>query len=144
MISGVSALARSEVPVGKSAAVRLRWAVNFPTDMDKGIPFLTLDKLSVERVEDAVVQEAKSAIAREAVEGMGRDVEGMERENQSMKLLVGELRSAAQARRPPEKEKTAELERGRTRRKWADGEAEVKAADAIEEELRKQIRTAAS
>lgn len=119
MISGVSALARSEVPVGKSAAVRLRWAVNFPTDLDKGVPFLTLDKLSVERVEDAVVHVAKSAIAREAVEGMGRDVEGMKRENESMKLLVGELKSAAPARRPPEKEKKAALERWR---KWADGE----------------------
>lgn len=124
--------------------VRLRWAVNFPTDMDKGVPFLTLDKLSVERVEDDVVQAAKSAIAIEAVEGMGRDVEGMKRENQSMKLLASELKSAAPASRPQEKEKTADLERWRTRRKWADGEAEVKAANAIEEELRKQTRTAAS
>lgn len=89
LISGVSALAQSEVPVGKSAAVRLRWAVNFPTDMDKGVPFLTLDKLSVERVEDDVVQAAKSAIAREAVEGMGGYAEEMKRLNASVKLLVG-------------------------------------------------------
>lgn len=124
--------------------MRLQWAVNFPTDLDKGIPFLTLDKLSVERVEDAVVPAAESAIAIEAVEGMRRDVERMKREKESMKLLVGELRSAVPARRPPEKEKTAELERWRTRRKRADGEAEVKAANAIEEELRKHIRTTAS
>lgn len=137
-------MARSEVPVGKSAAVRLRWAVNFPADLGKRVPFLTLDKLSVERGEDAVVPAAESAIAREAVEGMGRDVEGMKRENESMKLLVGELTSALPSRRPPEKEKTAELEGWRTRRKWADVEADVKAANAIEEELRKQIRTAAS
>jgi hypothetical protein len=50
-LSGVAVLARQVLPITKRVMVNLRWSVNFPSDLGKRKPYLTVSKIGIQRVQ---------------------------------------------------------------------------------------------
>lgn len=79
-------------------AVRFRWGVNFPSDLRKNFPFLSVDKIEVERVDEVKGEsEGKKSVADfELLKGMcssvGRDLEDLRRENREMRRCLDEMK----------------------------------------------------
>ncbi|KAM0935403.1 hypothetical protein DsansV1_C29g0211431 [Dioscorea sansibarensis] len=106
LASGVVAVARTSIPVGRRAAVRLRWGVNMPKPESVGwgrLPYLTVDKISIEAGERNENEEEKKKKIKEkndldanATSGMvywmGREVEELQKENRMIKENVEELK----------------------------------------------------
>ncbi|XP_010270021.1 PREDICTED: uncharacterized protein LOC104606490 [Nelumbo nucifera] len=102
-LSGVAVTAKTLLPVTKRAVIKFRWGVNFPTDFGgkKRLPFLTVDKIGIERVEEEVEMKPKSNTSHgkegglEMLKGMclwmGREVEALQRENRAMKESLEEM-----------------------------------------------------
>ncbi|MCL7036288.1 hypothetical protein MKW94_023258 [Papaver nudicaule] len=102
VFSGVEVRAKTLLPITKRAVVKFRWGVNFPPDFGQKqkMPFLTVDKIAVERVEDK--GEVNSQKKKDGGEGdlevlkglcfwMRNEVEGLKRENRMLKESVEEL-----------------------------------------------------
>lgn len=105
LASGVVAVARTSIPFGRRAAVRLRWGVNMPKPEAVGwgrLPYLTVDKISIEAGERNENEEEKKKIKEKndldanATSGMvywmGREVEELQKENRMIKENVEELK----------------------------------------------------
>lgn len=110
LFSGVAVKAKTALPVAKFAAVKLRWGVNFPADSVEKLrlPYLTVDKISIERVEEEVkmVEGEKKVSEMEALKGMcfwmRKQVEGLQVENNAIKERLEEMKM--RARSHPSKE----------------------------------------
>lgn len=105
--SGVGVRVRTGVSLGRRAGLKVRWAVKLPP-AEAGsygvfgrLPYLSLDKISVERVERAEEEagrEAKEWSEKdlEAMRGMcfwmGREVEELRKENGSIKESIKAVR----------------------------------------------------
>ncbi|RVX14464.1 hypothetical protein CK203_017225 [Vitis vinifera] len=97
--SGFAVTARTVLPVTKRVAVNCRWGVNFPEKGTK-LPFLTVDKVEIERVEEVKDVKVKSVKRDsgdlELLKGMcfwmKRDLEVLEKENREMKQSLEEIR----------------------------------------------------
>ncbi|XP_068634705.1 uncharacterized protein [Aristolochia californica] len=163
--SGVSVSANTELPVTKRAAVTFRWGVNFPEDLGKHLPFLTFEKLSLGRVEDAKPRIANNLPVKEeggnveVLKGMyvwmGREVDALRRENQLIKESLEDLRSrlsmrnernvAVLAKKPPEHGDSGEFDRW-SKKKNGSGDATPSrigtTASDVEAELKKAIKAA--
>lgn len=96
--SGVGVMVRTEMPVGRRAGLKVRWAVKLPPEVrGSGIlgrlPYLTVDKISIERSEEVVeeVRDVKEWSDKdfEAMRGMcfwmGREVEEQRKESNSIR-----------------------------------------------------------
>ncbi|KAF9625895.1 hypothetical protein IFM89_027672 [Coptis chinensis] len=116
VFSGVGVKAKTVLPVGKKAVeVKFRWGVNFPEEsfdkMRLKLPFLTVDKISIERVEkerEVVVEKKKkkkkSGIGDgEMLKGMcfwmKKEVEVLQRENNLIKESLEEMKMNGSLRR---------------------------------------------
>lgn len=99
VFSGVAVMARTAIPVTKRVAVNFRWGMNFPTNPVTKMPFLTVNKISVERVEEEK-EEKKTTVEEggdvELLKGMlfwmKKDVETLEKENREMKQILEEMK----------------------------------------------------
>ncbi|KAI3922508.1 hypothetical protein MKX01_006197 [Papaver californicum] len=102
VFSGVEVRAKTLLPITKRAVVKFRWGVNFPPDFGQKqkMPFLTVEKIAVERVEEEEVNSQKkknkdgSEGDLEVLKGLCfwmRNVEGLKRENRILKESVEEL-----------------------------------------------------
>lgn len=86
------------MPVTKRVAVRFRWGVNFPSDIRKNFPFLTVDKVAIERIDEGKGDndKKKSAADFELLKGMcvsvGRELENLRRENGEMRRCLDEMK----------------------------------------------------
>lgn len=86
------------MPVTKKVAIRFRWGVNFPSDIRKNLPFLSVNKIEVERVDEVKEdsREKKSAADFELLKGMcssvGRELEDLRRENREMRRHLDEMK----------------------------------------------------
>ncbi|XP_077234739.1 uncharacterized protein LOC143876947 [Tasmannia lanceolata] len=111
LFSGVAMTAKTVLPVMKQAAVKFRWGVNFPAEFGRQkLPFLTVDKVSIERVKE-VKSEAGNSVLKpmesigdlEVLKGMcvcmGREMEILQKENRLMKESIEELTSRMRSRR---------------------------------------------
>ncbi|XP_042489886.1 uncharacterized protein LOC122069868 [Macadamia integrifolia] len=102
ILSGVAVMAKTVLPVTKRAVVRFRWGVNFPSDFGgKKWPFLTFDKVGIERVEQEQEVKSKSSVSNdlgdmEMLKGMclwmGKEVEVLQKENREMRDIFEEIR----------------------------------------------------
>ncbi|XP_038903576.1 uncharacterized protein LOC120090129 [Benincasa hispida] len=100
VFSGVAVMARTAIPVTKRVAVNFRWGMNFPTNPVTKMPFLTVNKISVERVEEEKEEKKKTGENQggdvELLKGMlfwmKKDVESLEKENREMKQLLEEMK----------------------------------------------------
>ncbi|XVF52403.1 hypothetical protein PTKIN_Ptkin05aG0015600 [Pterospermum kingtungense] len=109
VFGGVAVRARTVFPVTKRAMVNLRWAVNFPSDVGSKIPYLTVNKIGIERVEEVKeVNEGKNKSSSsndddlELLKGMymwmKRDLETLEKENREMKQCLDDMRLGVSVR----------------------------------------------
>lgn len=107
VFSGVAVMARTAIPVTKRMAVNFRWGMNFPTNPLTKMPFLTVNKISVERVEEEKEEKKKTGEDQggdvELLKGMlfwmKKDVESLEKENKEMKQLLEEIKLGSVANR---------------------------------------------
>lgn len=157
-LSGFAVMARTIVPVSKRALLKLRWGVNLPGDVDWNwkMPYLTVNKIGIERVEEAKQvkdddDEKKSKVENAGVnselsEGiclwMVRDMENLEKDNRELKRHWEELMKV----RTPSTSRNHCLE-GNDIREESERK-EVKNATAhvtdLESELQKAIKAASS
>ncbi|KAG7955759.1 hypothetical protein I3843_11G088300 [Carya illinoinensis] len=133
--SGVGVMAKTSFPVTKRVKVNMRWGVNFPADGGKGLPYLTVNKIGIERVEQAkqVVNggesnEGDSELLKGMFFWMRRDLEALEKENREMKLSLEEMRTRGSVKNirwesdglgknvsPPSGQSSSEFEQWRSR-----------------------------
>lgn len=100
LLSGIAVMARTEFPVTKKVKMNMRWGVNLPSDLGSKMPYLKLNKIGIERVEEGKEEEEKEKRENkeksdvvggdlELLKGMcfwmRRDLEVLERENREMK-----------------------------------------------------------
>ncbi|KAL5862546.1 hypothetical protein ACOSQ3_000060 [Xanthoceras sorbifolium] len=170
--TGISVKANTELPVTKGVMLNLRWGVNFPADSEVKLPYLTVNKIGIERVEK--VEEVKKN-KKKNVEGnagdlellkgmcfwMKRDLEALEKENRDMKQCLEEMRMGVSARSyrggsdgsgkkifPSSNESFGEVEmlRGRKKNGEGNGQTELKKsvsqANDLESQLQKAIKAA--
>ncbi|MED6167711.1 hypothetical protein PIB30_005336 [Stylosanthes scabra] len=97
--AGVAVMARTAVPVTKGVLLNLRWGVNFPGDLGLKMPYLTVNKIGLERVVEEAKQENddnKKGRELQMLKGMclwmKKDLEDAEKENREMKQLLDEIR----------------------------------------------------
>ncbi|KAA8525915.1 hypothetical protein F0562_007985 [Nyssa sinensis] len=102
ILSGIAVRARTAFPVTKQVAVNFRWGVNFPSDFGKQLPFLSVNKIGIERVDE--VKEVKEVNKRnesnvgelEVLKGMcywmRRELDVLLKENREMKHTLQEMK----------------------------------------------------
>ncbi|KAK9266856.1 hypothetical protein L1049_027115 [Liquidambar formosana] len=106
IFSGVAVRARTALPVTSRLAVNFRWGLNLPSDLGKKLPFLTVDKVGIERVGEVKEVNKKSFESDvgdlELLKGMcfwmRRDLEVLQKENREMKQYLEEMRLGVTAR----------------------------------------------
>ncbi|KAF5729681.1 hypothetical protein HS088_TW20G00045 [Tripterygium wilfordii] len=104
---GVAIKARTVLPVTKRVAANLRWGVNLPANLRGKVPYLTLDKIGIMRVEDVKVVKTrmnKSDVGDvEMLKGMyfwmKRYLEVLEKENMEMRQSLEGLRLGISSRK---------------------------------------------
>lgn len=103
IFKGISMMARTEMPVAKRVLMNLRWGVNFPGDLSKQMPYLAVNKIGIERVDEAKeVKEVKGKKSEgnvgdsELLKGMclwmKRELDMLQRENREMKQRLEEMK----------------------------------------------------
>ncbi|XP_059441828.1 uncharacterized protein LOC132174151 [Corylus avellana] len=108
-LSGVAVMARTVLPVTKRVMVNLRWGVNFPSDLGKRMPYLTVSKIGIQRVQQVKeVEKMKNSGESNAgdldlLKGMWfwmrRDLEVLEKENKEMNQSLEEMRTRISAKK---------------------------------------------
>lgn len=167
-LSGVSVKANTMLPVTKGVMVNLRWGVNFPADSEVKLPYLTLNKIGIERFEEVKeVKKEKKTVENggnvgdmEMLKGMcywmRRDLEVLEKENNDMKQCLEEMRRGISARKDRNNNHTTgnnssgEFDRWRAK-KNGEGNANIEVkkqpvcqANDLESQLQKAIKAASS
>lgn len=112
--SGIAVMARTVFPVTKKVKMNMRWGVNLPSDLGSKMPYLKLNKIGIERVEEGKEEEEKEKEKRENKEKsdvvggdlellkgmcfwMRRDLEVLERENREMKGSLEQMKFGVSA-----------------------------------------------
>lgn len=99
-LGGITVKARTVLPVTKSVMMNLRWGVNLPPDSEVKMPYLTVNKIGIERVEKVEEVKRKKNIESdvgdlELLKGMcfwmRRDLELLEKENKDMKHCLEKM-----------------------------------------------------
>lgn len=174
ILSGVAVKARTALPVTSRLVVNFRWGLNVPSDIGRKFPFLTVDKIGIERVED--LKEVKKKMKNtdsnvgdvELLKGMcswmTRDLVALEKENRDLKQSLEELRVVARNCRrengsvaknvltPSVVENSGGFKQWKTKRDSGEenGRREVKksvnqvSSASVESELQKAIQAASS
>lgn len=108
ILSGILVAARTSMPLTKRAAVNFRWGVKLPPEggthgSKTPLPVLVVNKISLERVEEAKKVEPKKkdeegkAGELEVLNGMccwmRREMEELQKENRQMKQVLETMRS---------------------------------------------------
>ena len=105
-LSGIAVMARTVFPVTKRVAMNMRWGVNFPSNLGSKMPYLTLNKIGIERIEEENEEKKKkknkesdkesSVSDLELLKGMcfwmRRDLELLEKENREMKQSLEQMK----------------------------------------------------
>lgn len=101
IFSGFKVRARSELPLTSKLLVNFGWGVNFPADVRKQLPFLTMDKIGIQRVEEPkeVINADKVRDGASEVEKLNgmyswlkRDLEELQRENRGLRRSLEEIK----------------------------------------------------
>ncbi|XP_039028790.1 uncharacterized protein LOC120162782 [Hibiscus syriacus] len=115
---GISVRARTMFPVTKSAVVNLRWTVNLPSDVGSKMPYLTINKIGIEKLDEV----------------------------KEMKECMEDMRHGVSARR--ENENSNDLELWRNKKSCAEdnggreGKKNENKTSEVESELQKAIKVA--
>ncbi|KAM7256239.1 hypothetical protein ACFE04_011980 [Oxalis oulophora] len=105
---GVGVKARTVLPLTKRVSVNLRWGLNYnPNAVAMKMPYLTLHKIGIERIEEVKVEDKKSdgnsAGDVELLKGMcfwmKSDLEMMAKENREMVQCLEDMKSKVAAKK---------------------------------------------
>lgn len=110
IFGGIAVRARTMFPVTKRSVVKLRWIVNLPSDVGSKLPYLTINKIGIEKIEEAkeANEEKNKSMARnddefELLKGMctwmRRDLDMLEDENREMKQCLEGMKHEISARK---------------------------------------------
>ncbi|KAH7514363.1 hypothetical protein FEM48_Zijuj11G0081700 [Ziziphus jujuba var. spinosa] len=143
VFSGIAVMARTVLPVTKSVVVNMRWGVNFPANLGTKFPYLALNKIGIERVEEVKEEEKKKKKKNDGTESdvadmevlkgmcfwMSRDLELLEKENREMKQSLEQIKLGVSGRHyqresdggeekvlQPTRESSGEFERWRSKK----------------------------
>lgn len=96
---GVAVMARTVVPVTRGLFLNFRWGVNFPGNLGLKMPYLTVNKIGLERVEEVKQNDERDnscdtdlQMSKGVCFWMRRDLEKVEEENREMKRVLGEIK----------------------------------------------------
>uniref|UniRef100_A0A7N2N166 Uncharacterized protein n=1 Tax=Quercus lobata TaxID=97700 RepID=A0A7N2N166_QUELO len=169
ILHGVAVMARTVFPVTKRLTVNMRWGMNFPADLRKTMPYLSVNKIGIERVEEVkevVKNSGENNVGDlELLKGMcfwtRRDLESLEKENREMKQSLEEMRLGISVKifrgesdvigkkvLPPTSESSSEFERWRSKKSGGEenGQRESKKStnrvSDVESELQRAIKAA--
>ncbi|KAL2501276.1 uncharacterized protein Fot_35124 [Forsythia ovata] len=101
IFKGISVMARTQMLVAKRVALNCRWNVNFPEDFEKKMPFLKVNKIGIERVDEALKEEKKNKSEGnvgdlEVLKGvcfwMKRELDILQQENRELKCGLEEMK----------------------------------------------------
>lgn len=99
IFKGIAVMAKTEMPLTKTVMMDCRWGVNFPKDLGSRMPFLSVNKIGIKRVEE--VKEVKqkkdeNSGETELLKGMcfwmKKELEMLQRENREMKHRLEEMK----------------------------------------------------
>jgi hypothetical protein len=170
-LSGVAVMARTVFPVTKTLMVNMRWGVNFPADLRKSMPYLRMNKIGIERVEEVkeVVKNSgeteRNVGDLELLKGMcfwmRKDLEILEKENREMKQSLEGMRLGVSVKKfrgesdgvgkkvlPPTSEISSEFEQWRSKKSGGEenGRREsnksTNRVSDVESELQRAIKAA--
>lgn len=96
--------ADTELPVTKRVKVNLRWGVNIPSDYEKQLPYLRVNKIKVERIDEVVEEKGnqKQGILGDSGEfemlkgmysWMSRELNDLQKENREMRHTLEDMKS---------------------------------------------------
>ncbi|CAN4099760.1 unnamed protein product [Withania somnifera] len=100
VFKGIAVMAKTEMPLTKRVMLDCRWGVNFPKDLGNRMPFLSVNKIGIKRVEEVKeVKEKKddeNSGENELLKGMcfwmKKELEMLQRENREMKHRLEEMK----------------------------------------------------
>lgn len=98
IFSGVLVMANTKMPVAKRMVVNLKWGVNFPADFGKQMPFMSVKKIGIERIDEVKeekeknVGESESEMLKGMFSWMKRELDVVQRENRELKHNLEELK----------------------------------------------------
>nr|XP_027081088.1 uncharacterized protein LOC113703806 [Coffea arabica] len=104
IFKGISMMARTEMPLAKRVLMTLRWGVNFPDDLSNQLPYMAVNKIGIERVDQVKeVEGGKQKRSEGNIGGdsellkgmclwMKRELDMLQRENREMKHKLEEMR----------------------------------------------------
>ncbi|KAJ1386549.1 hypothetical protein SESBI_40698 [Sesbania bispinosa] len=103
---GVAVMTRTVMPVTQGMFLNFRWGVNFPADLGSKLPYLTVNKIALERVEEEKQKNKGSSEASDSdlqmLKGMcflmRKDLENVEKENREMKRVLDEMKKGVSTR----------------------------------------------
>lgn len=100
VFKGIAVMANTEMPLTKRVMVDCRWGVNFPKDLGTRMPFLSVNKIGIKRVEEVKeVKEKKEENSgeNELLKGMcfwmKKELEMLQRENRVMRHRLEEMKT---------------------------------------------------
>lgn len=104
ILSGIMMAANTELPVTKRVKVNLRWGVNIPSDYEKQLPYLRVNKIKVERIDEVVEEKGdqKQGIQGDSGEfemlkgmysWMSRELNDLQKENREMRRTLDDIKS---------------------------------------------------
>ncbi|XP_076906148.1 uncharacterized protein LOC143562139 [Bidens hawaiensis] len=103
ILSGIMVAADTELPVTKRVKVNLRWGVGIPSDYEKQLPYLRVNKIKIERVDDVIEEKedkkpgSDSDSEFEMLKGMyswmSRELSDLQDENREMRRALEDIKS---------------------------------------------------
>ncbi|KAL8104138.1 uncharacterized protein LOC141677491 [Apium graveolens] len=164
IFSGVRVMANTKMAVAKRVGVNLRWGVCFPGDFSNGMPYLSVNKISIERVDEFKEKKVScdernvgdSEMLKGMLSWMKRELESLRRDNQEMKCNLQELKSKKLVKRSgggeksmPVVQNTSGFDQWRNKKRIAEeNQKELKKVEIpttdVESELHKAIMAASS
>lgn len=164
IFSGVRVMANTKMSVAKRVGVNLRWGVCFPGDFGNRMPYLSVNKIAIERVD--VLKEKKlssdernvgdSEMLKGMLSWMKMELESLRRDNQEMKCNLEELklkklvRSSGEEKLMPVVQNTSGFDQWRHKKRAAEENRKKESKkvespmDDVESELQKAIMAASS
>ncbi|KAI3727869.1 hypothetical protein L6452_16490 [Arctium lappa] len=170
ILSGILVAANTELPVTKRIKMNLRWGVKIPSDYEKQLPYLRVNKIKIERIDE--VNEEKGN-QKQTIDGdsgdfemlkgmyswMSRELNDLQKENREMRRKLEEIESrqplksyngysGGGKRAPPLVEGLDGVEQWRMKKSGdANGQREIKknvSSVDVESELQRAIKAASS
>lgn len=104
ILSGILMAANTELPVTKRVKVNLRWGVSIPPDYEKQLPYLRVNKIKVERIDEVNEEKGNQKPRIEGDSGefemlkgmyswMSRELNDLQKENREMRRTLEEIKS---------------------------------------------------